>query len=48
MSKKIKMVTKIMSVILTVIMVIEVAPTNALAAFVTNVSGSSDNTIEDS
>ncbi len=47
MSKNMKIVTKIISVFLAVIMFVEVSPTNAMAAFVANVSGSSDNTIED-
>ena len=48
MTKGLKLATKIMSVILAVIMVIEVAPTNALAAFVANISENSNNTIENS
>lgn len=48
MSKRVKFITKIISLILTVIMVLEVSPTSALAAFVTNISGNADNTIEES
>ena len=47
MSKRLKTVTKIISLILTVIMILEVSPTSALAAFVTNISGNADSTVAD-
>ncbi|MBO5947448.1 RHS repeat-associated core domain-containing protein [bacterium] len=42
MSKNVKIVTKVVSILLVLIMVFEVAPTNALAAFVTEVQGGYD------
>ncbi len=47
MSKRLKTVTKIISLLLTVIMILEVSPTSALAAFVTNISGNADSTVAD-
>lgn len=47
MSKTVKIITKIISVFLVVLMVIEASPTNALAAFVKEISGNADASLEE-